>query len=124
MSRRLKRLVSIWLLGLLAFAQGSLAFAGCAMDREDLARMLAAPPAHECCDEQMPGSMPTNGCVQLATDDLQAVGALTSMAPAPALGAFLIVQLPSVSESLSAAFKLLPQPPAVPPRIFLHSFLI
>ena len=125
MSRRLKRLISIWLLAMLAFAQGSVAFAGCAMDRGVLARMLAAPAAHECCEEQMSETMPTNGCVNLATDDLRALGAPVFIGAAPLPGPALIIQMPSATESFLAAAHLFPPPPpAVPPRILLHSFLI
>ena len=124
MSPRLKRLVSAWLLAVLAFAQGSVVFAGCAVDRGDLARMLDSPAAHDCCDEGAAPAMPANECVNQATADLTAVGAPILIGAAPVLDAVLVVPPRSRGESLLVTARPSPPPPPIPPRILLHSFLI
>lgn len=124
MSRRLRRLTATWLLALLGFAQGSLAIAGCVMDRAELPQVLTGTAPHDCCDEAGGQAMSPNGCVTQSTSDLQVVGApIVPAAVAPSLQAVLVVA--SLPPGVSARWAAEIQPPTVvPPRILLHSFLI
>lgn len=131
MSRRAKRLLSIWMLAMLAFTHGSLALAACGMERGQLHGMLAGEvqaSGHECCDEPMPvteGKLPRSviGCVSHCTSDLQAV----SLSAVPVLAGAserVFVRAP-VAAARSEAARLDERPPAaVPLRILLHSFLV
>lgn len=124
MSRRLRHLVARSLLAFLAFAQGSLAIASCAMDRAELPRMLSGSIQHDCCDEGARNTMPVNGCVSQATSDLQVVGApIVLAAVAPSAEPVLLVASPALRISLGRTAEA-PPPRLVPPRILLHSFLI
>ena len=126
MKPRTRRWVSIAILSLLAFTQASLVLAACAMDRGELAQVLAQPAGHDCCDETgaaggdaMP--MSANECVAHSTADLQAFGG-----PLPIFLA--IADLPvlhlAVDRPPAIAQTLPPTRERVPSRILLHSFLI
>lgn len=126
MKPRTRRWVSIAILGLLAFTQASLVLAACAMDRAQLAQVLAQPAGHDCCDEggssggdAMP--MSANECVAHSTADLQASGG-----PLPIFLA--IADLPVLHLPVDRPPAMRQAPPAprerVPSRILLHSFLI
>jgi hypothetical protein len=78
MNRRLRRWLSILVLGALAFSQATLVVAACAMDRSELAQVLTAPAEHDCCEE-----MAANGCVSHTTSDLQVFANPLPLAMAP-----------------------------------------
>jgi len=127
MNRRIRRWLSILLLGALAFSQASLVLAACAMDRGGLAQMLSTPADHECCDE---GTAPQGGnvmpmsanlCASHVTFDLQAFNAFSGALIARAPG--LSLAPPRPQDAASAPRQDAP-PKAVPRRILLHSFLI
>ncbi len=121
-----RRWLAALLLGVLAFAQGSIAFAACALDRGQLggsaqAPAHAMPAGHECCeDEDAPA--PSNACVAHCTSDLQAFGWASFAVPAAARVVLFVAPrelVPAAPVALAEA-----PPPRVPPRILLHSFLI
>jgi hypothetical protein len=127
MSRRLRRLVCLVMLGTLAFWQANLVLAACAMDRGELGQMFAAGEKHDCCDEAMPACddqqqpMTPNACVAHSTSDLQAL----AMPPAlPAASTAVVLFIPRVESQTPLGSWPAVRPPAVPPRILLHSFLI
>jgi len=131
MSRRAKRLLSIWMLAMLAFTHGSLALAACGMERGQLHEMAAGEAqasAHDCCDEPMPvtqGKLPLSviGCVSHCTADLQAVS--FPAAPVFAVASARIFVRAPVAAAHPEPSRLDERPPAaVPFRILLHSFLI
>lgn len=119
MNRRLIRRIAFVLLTLLGFAQASFAFAGCVMDRGDMAAMAGT---EDCCDEtpQFDGvAQLKNDCVAHCTADLQLAGASVALVRAPADA--LVYLLPPGAVRYPAA----PPPPAViPSRILLHSYLV
>jgi len=131
MSRRAKRLLSIWMLAMLAFAHGSLALAACGMERGQLHEMPAGEAqagGHDCCDEPMPvtqGKRPLSviGCVSHCTSDLQAVS-LPAVPVLAGASAQIFVRAP-IAAARSVPSRVDERPPAaVPFRILLHSFLI
>jgi hypothetical protein len=127
MTRRIKRWLSILLLGALAFSQASLVLAACAMDRSGLTQMLSAPAAdHDCCDEattpQGGDAMPMSAsmCAIHTTSDLQAFNAFPVAVTAKAISARYTHEHPLQL----AAPPVVAPPKAVPPRILLHSFQV
>lgn len=126
MSRRLRRWVCLVMLGTLAFWQANLVLAACAMDRGQLGQMFAAGESHDCCDEAMapgddPRPMTPNACVAHSTADLQALGLPPSLPAAPTV---VVLVVPRADSQRPLASWPAVRPPAVPPRILLHSFLI
>lgn len=126
MNRRSRRWVSIFLLAVLGFSQGTIALAACGMDRATLVQALTAPN-HQCCDEA-PGAdgsaatpMSVSLCVTHATDDLQLTGnAVALMAPPPATAVLHLWAHPSSGPPHTVP----PLRGSIPSRILLHSFLI
>lgn len=103
MTRRIRRWVSIAVLGVLAFSQATLVFATCAMDRADIAQMMTTPGDDECCDQAGPPA-----CIVQSTSDLQAPVAF----------------VPLLRPAGPIPRRVEPPGTSVPPRILLHSFLI
>ena len=126
MNRRLKRWLCFAMLGTLAFWQASLVLAACAMDRGQLGQMAAVMDDQGCCDEGMQSGndvmpMTSNACFTHATSDLQAV----AMPPAvPVMPTAVVLLVPRQQIARPVAWSPALTPPAVPPRILLHSFLI
>jgi hypothetical protein len=122
-----KRRVAILVLVLLAFAQGSVAFHVCAMDRADMssAMAMAGEKAGEACEAPMTGKPAQNAnlCVLHCTADLQTTGAAVALVDSPLHSPVLaVVRAREVSTPLTG---LLAPPSGAPPhRILLHSFLI
>ena len=131
MTRRLKRWLSILVLGALAFSHASLVLATCAMDRGELSQMMSVEPGgvHDCCDEAVPVPggerlpMSGNGCLSHCISDLQASG-VPVITIAPPLDVPLLILPRSEYRGLRTPVVAAPLPPTVPPRILLHSFLI
>ena len=111
------------MLGVLFYAQAGVVLAACGMDRGELGQAMSAQPAagHECCDEEE-SPPPANLCVAHCTADLQAFGWAALPLPAAAPSAPIFLQ-PSFAAAPPALRHPAP-PPRVPPRIFLHSFLV
>ena len=127
MKPRTRRWVSIAILSLLAFTQASLVLAACAMDRGELAQVLAEPAGHDCCDESGASAggdalpMSANECVAHSTADLQVFAG-----PLPIFLA--VADLPVLHLPVDRPPAMWQAPPPlrerVPSRILLHSFLI
>lgn len=118
---------AILVLAALAFAQASVALAGCSMDRGMLAVAMAMPADDECGACEMPKKQlaleSMNVCVAHCTADLQQVSEPVAIVPGSAFLTVLFVTRPpsdpSSPKGLTAA------PPGAPPhRVLLHSFLI
>ena len=128
MNRRLKRWLSILLLGALAFAQANFVMAACSMDRGNLAQMLAGE-THDCCEEgalcETGGVVPMSvtACLSHSTSDLQTSAGFVSITVPPSVGLVRLVPPPSFT-SLAPPDVFPVQHRAVPARILLHSFLI
>lgn len=127
MKLRFKRVIAMFLLAAIAFAQASVSFASCPMDRGTLAQVMAPDPAEPCqdCATSMGYSGPqyANRCVAHCTADLQMAGLPVAILRAPA--DVPVLMTPEADLRLSAPTGL-EMPPAgtPPPRILLHSFLI
>jgi hypothetical protein len=118
------RRIALVLIAILAFAQTSVAFAACAMERGDMAQM--ASTGDDCCGGPLVQSSEpqlANACVAHCTADLQLPVAPMALVHLPADTPVLLLQQ---SECSSPHRAVLEQPPprAVPSRILLHSFLI
>ena len=119
MNRRLVRRLAVALIALLAFAQASVAFGGCFMDRADMAQMAGDS---DCCGttpQFEPLAQLKNDCLAHCTADLQLSGEPAALVRIPA--DVLVFVLPHRSAPYFAAP---PPPPLIPPRILLHSYLI
>ena len=117
----------MFLLAVLAFAQASVSFASCPMERGTLAQVMAPDPAEPCADcatsMGYSGTQYANRCVAHCTADLQMAGQPVAILRAPA--DVPVLMTPGADLRLSAPTRL-EMPPAgtPPPRILLHSFLI
>ena len=126
MTRNCKRCLAIFVLALVAFAQASLAFSACQLDRKSLARAMdsAGAVAHEC---ELPVATDwtkyPNRCFAHCTADLQTVGDAVALvrnpANAPVLALVRLERLPFPRTGLEAS-----PPGAPPPRILFQQFLI
>jgi hypothetical protein len=131
MNRRIKRLLSLWLLAMLAFSHASFAMATCVLDRSELPRMLgvqATASSHEGCAESMPAgpgesSMSAAGCLSHCTADLQAFAFPdASVFPGADVPRFVLRQpsfIPAIVQRVGER-----PPRTIPPRVLLHSFLV
>ncbi len=114
------------LLAAFAFAQASMSFASCAMERGRLAEVIATQAVEPCeCDHALIEDDPQHAvrCVAHCTADLQipnvAVAIVRGAADAP------VLTVPRSEIGLFAPTGLeVPPVGAPPPRILLHSFLI
>jgi hypothetical protein len=119
MNRRLIRRIAFVLLALLGFAQASFAFAGCVMDRGDMAAMATTG---DCCGEAPQFEALAelrNDCLAHCTADLQLAGAAVALVQVPA--EVVVYLLPPGTVRYPAAPA---PPPAIPSRVLLHSYLI
>jgi hypothetical protein len=127
MTVSLKRRVAMLTLALLAFAQASVAFSSCSMDRGTMSTTMAAgnDASGADCDTPMTETSPQNAnlCAMHCTWDLQAAGVAVALLRSPADLPTFTVALP---HALPAHRTGLHAPPsgAPPHRILLHSFLI
>jgi len=126
MTLRRKRRVAMLTLALLAFAQASVAFSSCSMDRGTMSPAMAADndESGADCETPMTETSPqnTNLCALHCTWDLQVAGVAVALLRSPADLPILTVALPNVPAPRTG----LHAPPlgAPPHRILLHSFLI
>jgi hypothetical protein len=123
MTLRLIRRTALMLIALFAFAQASVAVAGCLMDRGSMAASQEMAADNGCDCPPADGGGPSAVCVSHCTADLQLFGQY--MAPvvhaAPQHGVLVVH---GSDRRLAVAIPYVP-PPATPPRrILLHSFLI
>ena len=110
----LRRRIALLMIGLLAFAQGSVAFAACSMERGTAMPAMAMAPDESCAP---------NLCVAHCTSDLQLAGAAASIVRGPADLPVLRIALPEIGPAPHTGLHV-PPPGAPPRRILLHSFLI
>lgn len=127
MSRRVRRWIAVLMLGVLGFAQASVALAACSADRGEMGPMASAPAhgaaGHACCDDGDRAPAPaTNLCVAHCTSDLQVFG-WTSFA-VPRVAALVVAVLARTPGAAAWFTPAEAPPPRIPPRILLHSFLV
>ena len=126
MAVRLKRRVAMLTLALLAFAQASVAFSGCLMDRGAMGPVMAADNDESAGDCETPiTTTPSsaNLCALHCTWDLQVAGVAVALLRSPADLPILTVALPRAAPAPRTG--LLAPPSGAPPhRILSHSFLI
>lgn len=124
MRRRLIRRLALPLILVLGFAQGAVAFAGCAMERGSATQMMASG---ECCNHEMQeatdSSRLVNLCLAHCTSDLQ-IAEMSCVLVRAAGEAPLFVAVPSMQHRASRTPVELPPPRSIAARILLHSFLI
>ena len=124
---RLKRRVAMFTLVLLAFAQASVTFSNCAMDRGTMGTAMAADndEAGADCEMPMTKASPQNAnlCALHCTWDLQAAGVAVAVVRSPADWPILAVALPRAAPAPRTGLHA-PPSGAPPHRILLHSFLI
>ena len=126
MAVRLKRRIALLTLALLAFAQASVAFSSCSMDRGTMAPAMAADNDEFAADCETPiTTTPSsaNLCALHCTWDLQVAGVAVALLRSPAGLPILTVALPRAAPAPRTG--LLAPPSGAPPhRILSHSFLI
>jgi len=126
MAVRLKRRVALLTLALLAFAQASVAFSSCSMDRGTMGPAMAADNDEFAADCETPiTTTPSsaNLCALHCTWDLQVAGVAVALLRSPAGLPILTVALPRAAPAPRTG--LLAPPSGAPPhRILSHSFLI
>jgi hypothetical protein len=131
MNRRLIRRLALALIAFLAFAQASVVFAACAMDRGEMGPMMvqtseSVSTGDECCapaSVQSPEAQVTNNCFAHCTADLQLTGFPVVLVQEPAATPVLL--LPQLERSFPGRAVLeAPPPPTITSRILLHSFLV
>lgn len=125
MNRRLFRRIAIALIALMAFAQASVALAGCPMERGALSTMLHLGEPCGGCETEFKPYFPefANRCVAHCTADLQNAGPAIALLRGPGEPSVLVV--PAALGPSSRDSGLEAPPPGSPPRrILLHSFLI
>jgi len=122
-----RRRVALLTIGLLVFAQGSVAFAACSMERGAAAPAMAMAPDEPCadCGAATSGAAPKypNLCAAHCTSDLQLASAAASIVRGPADPPVLRVARPELGPAPHTGLHA-PPPGAPPRRILLHSFLI
>jgi hypothetical protein len=111
------------MIGLLAFAQGSVAFAACSMERSMDASAMPMASDEPCADCGAATPKYSNLCVAHCTADLQLAAVAASIARAPADLPVLRVARPELGPAPHTGLHA-PPSGAPPRRILLHSFLI
>ena len=126
MAVRLKRRIALLTLALLAFAQASVAFSSCSMDRGTMGPAMATDNDEFAADCETPiTTTPSsaNLCALHCTWDLQVAGVAVALLQSPAGLPILTVALPRAAPAPRTG--LLAPPSGAPPhRILSHSFLI
>ena len=111
----------------MVFAQASLAFSGCGMERQALGVLgsTAAAGGHPCDDmpQAMDWSKYPNRCFSHCTADLQTAGGAVALVRSPAQEPVLALPPRAPVAQRVAAFEG-PPPGEPPPRILFRSFLI
>jgi len=121
MSRRPIRRIAILVLGLLAFAQASMALAACSMDRGSMAHAMTMPADEPCGSCVTEGASVAAVCVAHCSADLLLTSAPPDGVAAPAVQP--PTALPIACFRSPPVLASLP-PGALPRRILLHSFQI
>jgi hypothetical protein len=126
MKRALARRLAALVLAMIAFAQASLAFSACPLDRNSLPGAVgsASVVAHDCETAVVTEwTKFPNRCFSHCTSDLQAVGAAVALvrspADAPVLSLAPLAALPFPRTGFDG-----PKLGTPPPRILFQSFLI
>jgi hypothetical protein len=114
----LRRRIALLMIGLLAFAQGSVAFAACSMERGTVAPAMAMASDEPCAE-----CGTSNLCAAHCTADLQLAGVAVSIVRGPADLPVLRIARPAIGPAPHTGLHA-PPPGAPPRRILLHSFLI
>src|ERR1700704_4828571 len=109
MARILRRRVALLMIGLLAFAQGSVAFAACSMERGAATQTMAMAPYEEPCA--------SNLCVAHCTLDLQLAGVAASILRGAADLPVLRIAWPEIGPAPHTGLDA--PPPGAPPRRIL-----
>jgi hypothetical protein len=123
MNLRLVRRLSIWIIALFAFAQASVVFAACEMERASMAQAMTMDADEPCsCGGGEMQTTVTASCVAHCTADLQLSGLPVTLVYG--LPAAPIRIAPTSNVDLALMARHAPPPFAVPRRILLHSFLI
>lgn len=126
-TRKLKRWIAMLLLAAVAFAQASLAFSACPLERSSLA--AAMHPAAAAVDRDCETMIMTewtkfpNRCLMHCSADLQTVGAAVALIRGPATSPVLVLDWPEERAAMRTGLDAAPLG-APPTRILLHSFLI
>ena len=117
------RRVATLLIALFVYAQGSIVFAACAMDRTSMAQAMtmASDEACTCGGTEMQQTV-TASCVAHCTVDLQLAGLPIALVHGAVGTPVLVVPMAEVHPNLTALHT--PPPGPLPRRILLHSFLI
>lgn len=113
------------LMAMLAFAQASVAFANCPMERGAMAPMLQEGEPCGGCETEFKPYFPqfANRCVAHCTADLQNVGPEVALVQAFRAAPLFVVEV--VPDDKFTLAGLEGPPPGAPPRrVLLHSFLI
>src|SRR6266513_3538123 len=120
-----RRRVALLMIGLLAFAQGSVAFAACSIERGAAAMAMAPDEPCADCAAATSGAAPKypNLCAAHCTSELQLASAAASIVRGPADLPVLRVARPELGPAPHTALHA-PPPGAPPRRILLHSSLI
>lgn len=114
------------LLAAIAFAQASVSFASCAMERGQLAAVIATQAAEPCeCGEAAAEDDPLHvvRCVAHCTADLQIPNVAVAIVRGAADAPVLTVSLSEIGLFAPTGLEV-PPVGTPPPRILLHSFLI
>ena len=126
MAVRLKRRVAMVALVVLAFAQASVAFSSCSMDRGTMSPVMTADNDESSANCETPITttpQSANLCALHCTWDLQVAGAAVALLRSPAELPILTVAPPHSAPAPRTG--LLAPPSGAPPhRILSHSFLI
>jgi hypothetical protein len=125
-TRKLKCWIALVVLAALAFAQASIAIAGCELDRRAFLQIAISGTAEDReCDMQLIGQAPisSNRCAAHCTADLQISGMAAAIVRE--VGESSVLRLPpsTVRLSIGPSADAAPNAP-IPIRILLHSFLI
>jgi hypothetical protein len=125
LKRSLRRWLAVVMLGVVAFAQASVAFSACRMERGRLGGAIGYSDGAPCegMAEAKAWTKYPNRCLAHCTSDLQLAGEILAPSGHPAQGPLLASAIPAPLPL--AHIGLEARPPGAPPlRILLQSFLI
>ena len=126
MKLRFRRWVAMLLLAAVGFAQASVSFAACTLERGRLAQVMAQADEAPCDSGthfKQDGSQNANRCLAHCTEDLQLFGLPVVLVRGAVAAAVLVVPVTDQTRCPDTGLEA-PAPGTPPPRILLHSFLI